>query len=324
MILVSIIMPAYNAEMFIKKSIDSVLHQTYQNWELLVVNDGSIDKTADIVRNYNKDKRIKLINQENKRLGAARNAGIRSAAGKWIAFLDADDLWDKNKLQQQMEVISCNRDVDVIYTNGYIFYGEDLTCLQAYPTKAGKFLGQDMYKMQYQNNYIPILSVIVAKSIVDQVGLQEENPLFHGCEDWDYWLRMGKLGAIFIGMPEKLFYYRRHENNMSGNTTGMRLAQLMVFIKNLDKEEFSTLEVRGIFKPLVTPLIITLLKNKKEKEASLLMQSLIKKVSFFNYLTTFYLVRLLGKHSIFFINCINKIDSFLFIARNETKLFRIT
>ena len=103
--LVSIITPAYNAADYITEAIESVLAQTYLNWEMLLVNDCSKDNTAEIVQSYAvKDKRIKLINlKQNSGAALARNAAIQNAKGRYIAFLDSDDLWKKEKLQKQIE-----------------------------------------------------------------------------------------------------------------------------------------------------------------------------------------------------------------------------
>ena len=119
--LVSIIMPAYNAEKYIADSIRSVLAQTYSNWELIVVDDGSTDRTANIVREFaGHDSRVRYIFQENGRLGKARNTGIANAAGSLIAFLDSDDLWIPRKLQMQLQAMSENS-ADVVFSNAYVF-----------------------------------------------------------------------------------------------------------------------------------------------------------------------------------------------------------
>jgi len=95
--LVSIITPMYNAEKYVGQTINSVLSQTYENWEMLIVNDGSKDSSAEIVADYSKkDSRVKLINQPNAGSAAARNNALRNAIGQFICFLDADDLWDNN------------------------------------------------------------------------------------------------------------------------------------------------------------------------------------------------------------------------------------
>ena len=118
--LVSIIMPAYNTEKYIQASIDSVLNQTFTNWELIIINDGSTDSTVEIVKeNQKRDHRIILINQVNKKQAAARNAGFKISKGEWIAILDSDDLWVNNKLEIQLE--SCEK-ADVIYSSGIFYY----------------------------------------------------------------------------------------------------------------------------------------------------------------------------------------------------------
>ncbi|WP_143531441.1 glycosyltransferase family 2 protein, partial [Rodentibacter trehalosifermentans] len=100
--LISIIMPAYNAEKYISKAIKSVLSQSYENWELLVIDDNSNDNTVNVVKAYLHDRRIKLfINMKNKGAAETRNTGLDNAIGKYICFLDADDYWDKDKLSSQ-------------------------------------------------------------------------------------------------------------------------------------------------------------------------------------------------------------------------------
>ena len=104
--LVSIITPMYNAEKYVGLTIDSVIAQTYKNWEMIIVNDGSKDNCAEIVKEYTqKDKRIKLINQPNAGSAAARNNALRNAVGQYICFLDTDDLWDNNFLEKQISFL---------------------------------------------------------------------------------------------------------------------------------------------------------------------------------------------------------------------------
>jgi len=282
--LVSIVMPAYNAEIYLEQSIRSVLDQTYQNWELIIVNDGSKDKTKDIAETYvQKDKRILAINQENKRLGGARNTAIKAARGEWIAFLDSDDLWEPQKLELQISTSYTYPEVSVIYTDGYIFYNDNLNNLTPYPTKAGLFKAEQMYKMEYQANYIPVLSVIAKSSLINKIGLQEVRTYFHGCEDWDYWLRMARAGATFLGIKEKLFYYRRHDYNMSSNNLNMDLARTSAFIENFDKKYFEVAEAERIFKPLIMPLIVELLKAERAEDAEFILSGVSKILPFKKY-----------------------------------------
>lgn len=114
--LISVIMSAYNVEEYIEKSIDSVLQQTYTNWELIIINDGSMDNTKKIVENYlHIDMRIIYLEQENKGVSVARNKGIDSAKGKYIAFLDADDLWTKDALEKLYDLMKSDSDNKFVY-----------------------------------------------------------------------------------------------------------------------------------------------------------------------------------------------------------------
>src|SRR2546430_979121 len=125
MTLVSVIMPAFNAERHIVESIQSVLSQTLPDWELVVVDDGSTDNTAEILRTFvSADARIKYVYQPNGRLGKARNTGFQHSSGGLIAFLDSDDLWLPEKLELQVTALA-EHDADIVYTDGFIFRGDD-------------------------------------------------------------------------------------------------------------------------------------------------------------------------------------------------------
>lgn len=307
--LISIIMPAFNAERFLEDSIQTVLNQTFTDWELLIVNDGSTDRTVNIVEAHTKkDERVKLINQENKGVGAARNKAIRASQGEWIAFLDSDDLWNPEKLQKQMDTVNTIFGIDLVFSDGWIFYENNLNELQQYfyylsnskdaIIPVANFSGDVMYKMQYRYNYVPILSVLVKKSVLAKVGFQEERKYYQGCEDLDYWIRIAKAGAEFYGMNEKLFYYRKHNNSISGNNIRMQLAQALVLSKNFDKSVFSQNEAEQIFFPLINPLIIDLIQNKQWEKLNCLLQEMekLKLSEFFKMVKI--LVKVFGNHAL--------------------------
>ena len=116
--LVSIIIPAYNAELFINDTISSVVNQTYANWELIIVNDGSTDTTLRVIENHSKtDKRISVITKENTGVSDTRNKGIEKATGEFVAFLDADDVWMKDNLQKKMNWLINNPAIDYVFSN---------------------------------------------------------------------------------------------------------------------------------------------------------------------------------------------------------------
>ena len=119
--LVSVIMPAYNAQKYIAESIESVIGQTYLNWELLIVDDGSTDDTASIIKQYQlNDSRIQYFYQESGRQGKAKNTAIKNSKGDYIAFLDSDDLWLKEKLKISVNEIT-KGDYSLLFTDSYIF-----------------------------------------------------------------------------------------------------------------------------------------------------------------------------------------------------------
>lgn len=304
-------MPAYNAEKYIDEAIDSVISQTFANWELIIVNDGSTDDTQKIVEAYvSSDTRIKLINQENKRLGAARNEGIKNANGEWVAFLDADDLWINTKLEKQLAAAAEQPDAGVIFTGGFTFYDDDLKTAKPYGAVTGYYSPAAAYKLEYTGNYIPVLSVMVKKTHVDNTGLQDESPAIYGCEDWDYWLRLAIQGVAFYGMEEKLFYYRKHASNMSNDSNLMSLANANVFIKNYREELLSSEETRRL-NGFVNRTICGFIKPGKINEALFLNNGMYEATK--GKLRKFgsFIMDKLGKRSYYLVRLVFKIDTLL-------------
>lgn len=303
-------MPAYNAEKFIEASINSVLKQTYSRWELLIVNDGSTDSTKTIAEFYSaKDIRIKVFNQANKKQAGARNTAIENSHGSWIAFLDSDDVWEPNKLAKQIQASIDHPSAGVIYTDGWIFNDDDFNNLTPYPTITGMLIEpHDIYKMEYQCNYIPVLAVLVKRSIVDKIGLQDEGKTFAGCEDWDYWLRMARIGINFYGIPEKLFYYRRHDSNMSKNNLNMVLAQTSVFIKNFEGQYFSEKEAIRLFKKLIYPLTNNLIKNGRFEDIAFILNGVEAKLPTISFGAVKKVIKILGKMAYVPVAILGKID----------------
>lgn len=207
--LVSIIMPAYNAENTIAESIKSVLKQNYQNWELLVINDGSKDNTSGIVNSFT-DIRIKLIEQKNAGVANARNNGIRQSKGEYIAFLDSDDLWLEEKLEKQIDKL--------LETNNVIIHSKTL-CFDSDPTVTMDCMVHVELDFDDKDkiliyDFISILTVIVSKSVIDEIGFFDEN--LKGTEDWDMWIRiLQKYNIVYI--DDFLTKYRVSTTGLSGN-----------------------------------------------------------------------------------------------------------
>ncbi|MBR5112831.1 MAG: glycosyltransferase family 2 protein [Clostridia bacterium] len=207
--LISIIMAAYNAEKTIGFAIDSVINQTYQNWELLVVNDCSKDNTENIIKSYtDKDSRVKLIsNAENLGVSLTRLEALKNCSGDWIAILDSDDAWMPEKLEKQIE-LQLDRNADLIFT-GVKYIKADGTPLD-WEMKVPQ---QVHYKKLLKQNVITNSSALVKKQLyTNGYAIGDE---MH--EDFAVWLNVLKAGITACAVNEPLIIYRVSENSKSGN-----------------------------------------------------------------------------------------------------------
>lgn len=319
-------MPAYNSELYISDSINSVISQTYTNWELIIIDDGSTDCTVEIVLTYVKrDSRIKYYYQENKKLPSARNLGIQLSNGEYISFLDSDDIWMPEKLVKQIKKFTENTSIDLIYTNGQ-FINENGDHLAEYPSIFGLFSGKEMYKLLFFNNYIPVLSVLLKKKLIDRIGKMDVSLIF-GCEDWDYWLRAASLNHVFFGLEDKLFKYRIHPGGMSRKFYLMKYAEFIVLNKN---SEFNLIPINKVVKRLsvlVEECISELLKkgyrslvinmiNIKIKLRFSISYLIVLLVVKLNLSSFFFLIPYILKPKLIFIR-INKIFIYMFTLYNK-------
>lgn len=211
---VSVIMPAYNASNYIQESINSVIAQTYSNWELIIVDDGSTDGTSSIIaNNSNQDNRIKSFYQENGKQGKARNLGIANARGKYIAFLDADDFWAPEKLEIQLHEIK-EKNVDLVFSDSYIFSNSNIyDRSEKMNTLNTTLKGFEAFKLFLEGNRIPTLTVLVKKEklhLVNGFTEKKEIPL---AEDYHLWLKMIINGCVFYGSDKTLAFYRVHNES---------------------------------------------------------------------------------------------------------------
>ena len=231
--LVSVIVPAYNAEAFIHLTLSSVLAQTYQNFEIIVVDDGSCDRTSEIVESFaRKDARIQLLRQQNSGVAAARNLAIQAAKGIYIAPLDADDIWYPQKLEKQVRCLdAADESVGLVYAESLHInaVGEILgrSDEQGYGTAEG-----DVFNPLLYCNFLDNASTaLFRRSCIDRVGgyncdLKAQNA--QGCEDWDIYLRIAEHYSFRI-VPEYLIGYRQHLGSMATNCPVMaRSYELMM------------------------------------------------------------------------------------------------
>lgn len=215
--LISIITPAYNAERFIKATIESVINQTYTNWEMLIVNDCSEDNTPARVQEYaNKDNRIILINaSKNGGVSASRNLALERAKGKYIAFLDSDDCWHPRKLELQLCFMR-ERDIAFSYTSYQLM------------DESGKMLNKYVYakptmthKNVLKNTLIGCLTVMVD---VEKTG-SFRMPLIPHTEDTMAWVEVLRRGFVAYGIPDVLSHYRISSNSMTSRKLKMAKLQ---------------------------------------------------------------------------------------------------
>jgi teichuronic acid biosynthesis glycosyltransferase TuaG len=304
----SVITPAYNAEKYIDATIKSILNQTCQDWEMIIVDDESTDQTVDIVTNYCKtDSRIKLIKQKNKKQAAARNTGIRVAVGEWISFLDSDDYWLPEMLEIQSKYIK-SENPDVIYTGGYLF-DNHTGIKEEYQTFYGKLTPEFMLKELYRSNPVPVQSAIIKASMIRKAGMLDEDLDVVGCEDLDYWIRLAKCGAVFYGINVHQFMYRRHTENISKNIFQMRLGLVTVLIKNFDKSYLEKKEIIPFFYKQFDALLLDLIESNRIGQAKILLNKFKKIHSAVYVKVNYFFLNALGKISYYPIKFINKLNS---------------
>lgn len=207
--LVSIIMAAYNAEKTIEYAIQSVLAQTYPNYELIVIDDCSTDKTANIVKqiSYTDNRIVFLSNEKNLGVSQTRKRGLECAKGNWVAILDSDDAWLPSKLEKQILLQQCSG-ADLLYTGSSFMdeQGNLLNCKLHVPYKI-------TYKMLLKQNLISNSSAMVRKEIYKQNYVIGDK--IH--EDFAVWLKILKKGYVACGVDEQLLIYRLAKKSKSGN-----------------------------------------------------------------------------------------------------------
>lgn len=210
--LISIIVPVYNVEKYIRETMDSVLAQTYPDWELLLVEDGSSDRSADVAADYIAEKRemrIRLIKQSsNQGAAKARNRGLKEAKGRYIAYLDADDLWEPDKLERELAFMQ-EKDAAFVFT-GYEFAEEDGTGMG----KVVRVPGTLSYRQALSNTTIFTSTVMFDTEKISREQL--EMPQIKS-EDTALWWTVLKQGYTAYGLDENLVRYRRCGSTLSSN-----------------------------------------------------------------------------------------------------------
>ena len=208
---VSVIVPAYDSAKYLAETVHSVLDQSYDNYEVIVVDDGSNDGTLGVARSF--EPRIKVLAQPNGGPASARNLAIRNSRGDYIAFLDSDDLWMKDKLEKQIALLEKNSTVGLAYGEALMFAGNNGEI--KIKDKIG-FTLEPSFRSLLFGDYIPNSTVVIRRRCIDKVGLLNESRDLIGVEDYEYWMRVAKHFTM-VGIPRPLAYYRIREGNLMGD-----------------------------------------------------------------------------------------------------------
>lgn len=216
--LLSVIIPAYNSDKFLPDAIMSVIDQTYKNWELIIIDDGSTDNTKTEAINFQSDTRIKVFRQQNQGPAAARNRGIKEAAGDNLSFLDADDIWDSNKLDLQYQASAFHN--DTISLTSIIRFYVDKNGNKKYfnLTEPPVYINPQDYQkkiISLENLHMAnFCSAIIPKQAIQDVGGYDET--LTTAEDWDLWIRLASLNKYkFVNINKPLVCYRKYPNSLT-------------------------------------------------------------------------------------------------------------
>jgi glycosyltransferase involved in cell wall biosynthesis len=205
---VQVVMPAYNAEAYIGEAIDSVLAQTFTDWELTVVDDGSTDATADVVAGYS-DGRIGLVRTGNGGPSSARNRALAESRSPYVAFLDADDLWRRDKLERQVAVMEAKPDVGLVHTDMETLKDGERS---PYPTPTTLYGPESQFVRLAAGNFIASPSVLLRRVLLDRYGGFDEE--FWTSEDFELWMRLAPH-TTFAYIDEPLLVYRLTRNSLT-------------------------------------------------------------------------------------------------------------
>lgn len=247
---VSVIIPAYNAERYICEAIESVFAQTYQDLEIIIVDDGSKDDIKQILSQYGN--KIRYIYQNNSGVSAARNRGIREARGEYIAFLDADDIWLSNKLMWQVSIAEENPEIALISTDAEFFNENGLLSPSQKPSDSTQFengslrynaamanindgtiLKGDFYKDLLLGNLIGLSTVLVRKECLSNVGFFNE--ALSICEDYELWIRIAREHSLLY-LNRVTLRYRIRDDSASGELNLRYLLYQSLEVKILQNE----------------------------------------------------------------------------------------
>jgi glycosyltransferase involved in cell wall biosynthesis len=269
--LISVIMPTFNHELYIKEALRSIGNQTYKNIELIVINDGSTDRTDEIIKDYisnNSDKSIKYLSKQNEGVCKTLNIGLEMSTGDYVAFLASDDLWLPNRLAIQLEFMENNKNIGMVFTDTWFlnFHSKTNRRWSDYKPKIRTYFkngiqNTDLYALLLTQPLIPALTVLIRRNVLLDVGFFEEDL---GCEDYDLWLRIAMNYPIgYIHQP--LAFYRIHGTNLSNDTNFMLRGMFKTVKKHLEMGSYKNKTMKKI--KVISLLTLNLVLNRLKKRS---------------------------------------------------------
>jgi len=206
---VSVVVATYNQAHWLGETIESVRAQTFADWELVVVDDGSMDDTAEVVARFARDHRIRCLTGAHAERAAARNSGIAVSTGELVAFLDADDTWHPEKLARQVAALVAAPEAGACYALARFVDGAGRPLPVRKPPRA---LSGLVFPQLVRGNFVILASMMVRRRCLEAVGVFDTTLPVFGCEDWDLWLRLARRYAV-VAVDEELVRYRVHDGN---------------------------------------------------------------------------------------------------------------
>jgi glycosyltransferase involved in cell wall biosynthesis len=240
--LVSVVIPSYNRAQYIAETIESVLAQTYREIEVIVIDDGSTDNTRDAVEPY--VPHVKYVRQKNSERGASRNHGLRLAKGEFIAFLDSDDLWLPQKLEEDLKILKEKPRAGVVYSDADLVDsdGDHLKTL-----KRKGYTGSVTDQL-LTDNFVSIGAHLIRKSFADQIGGFREERELSGSEDWEFWVRLSCV-TEFEYLPKATTRIRTHQANTMSDAAAM--SRSMGYALKLVREgEYLSARQKGLLRTM--------------------------------------------------------------------------
>ena len=232
--LFSVIIPTFNRAHTLTKCIESVLHQEFQDYELIIINDGSTDTTSELLENYKNHPKVKVIHQKNHGVSHARNRGIEIGQGDYIAFLDSDDFWHDNKLLKQSNYIKDNPETMILHCDE-IWIRNDK---RVNPKKIHQKAGGDQFYRSIELCCISPSAVVIKKEVLKEFnGFNEEYPV---CEDYDLWLKITNKYSVDYQDEALLTKFGGHDDQLSRKYKAMdfwRLKSCLTMLELVDSRD---------------------------------------------------------------------------------------